>query len=83
MNWVVFVEAIRKGNKAPIPYEQLMDVTKASFAWLIPSDRRENYLIIKSIDGLSRFLIFRECRIVYMVLGKVLSCCEKTKKLNV
>jgi len=30
--WVAFAEAIRKETEAPIPYEQLVGVTKASFA---------------------------------------------------
>jgi predicted dehydrogenase/threonine dehydrogenase-like Zn-dependent dehydrogenase len=30
--WVAFVEAIRAGGQPPIPYEQLMGVTRATFA---------------------------------------------------
>jgi predicted dehydrogenase len=30
--WVAFAEAIREGDEPPIPYEQLVGVTKASFA---------------------------------------------------
>jgi polar amino acid transport system substrate-binding protein len=30
--WVAFTKAIRTGGEAPIPYEQLMGVTKAMFA---------------------------------------------------
>ena len=30
--WVTFANAIREGGKPPIPYEQLVGVTKASFA---------------------------------------------------
>jgi len=30
--WVAFAQAIREGGEAPIPYEQLIGVTKATFA---------------------------------------------------
>jgi len=30
--WKAFSQAIREGGKPPIPYEQLMDVAKATFA---------------------------------------------------
>jgi len=30
--WVAFVRAICEGNQPPIPYEQLVGVTKATFA---------------------------------------------------
>jgi hypothetical protein len=30
--WVAFTKAIREGGQPPIPYEQLVGVTKATFA---------------------------------------------------
>ncbi len=30
--WVAFVNAIRSGGQPPIPYEQLIGVTRATFA---------------------------------------------------
>ena len=33
--WVAFTKAIREGGQPPIPYEQLVGVTKATFAAVV------------------------------------------------
>ncbi|MFA5874581.1 MAG: bi-domain-containing oxidoreductase [Anaerolineales bacterium] len=40
--WVVFVRAIREGSQPPIPYEQLVGVTKATFAAMESLRRGQN-----------------------------------------
>jgi predicted dehydrogenase/threonine dehydrogenase-like Zn-dependent dehydrogenase len=39
--WIVFAKAVREGGQPPIPYEQLISVTKASFA-AVESIRNNN-----------------------------------------
>jgi hypothetical protein len=43
--WKVFANAIREGSEPPIPYEQLIGVTKSTFA-AVESLRTGNKILI-------------------------------------
>jgi hypothetical protein len=43
--WIVFAKAIREGGEPPIPYEQLIGVTKSTFA-AIESLRKQEIIQI-------------------------------------
>jgi polar amino acid transport system substrate-binding protein len=43
--WIAFTKSIREGGEPPIPYEQLIGVTKASFAAVDSMRNRSNISI--------------------------------------